>query len=152
MVVKLWPNKEQDLLKDMRLDGDLPACNSYLFPPSHKQRQESLFHPLQPGLLLYWHGDTVKQQGKSSLMLCLCQGWDDAPRHWDSESMREQKLQPWRNSHLEDHLLDAWILCWKHIELLGYKSFQQLSWVSGAGASPLGHLRHLWGAPTIQQQ
>lgn len=64
MVVKLWPNKEQDLLKDMRLDGDLPACNSYLFPPSHRQRQESLFHPLQPGLLLYQHGINCKTTGE----------------------------------------------------------------------------------------
>lgn len=145
MVVKLWPNKEQDLLKDMRLDGDLPACNSYLFPPSHKQRQESLFHPLQPGLLLYWHRDTIKQQGKSSLMLWLCQGWDDAPRHWDSESMWKQTLRPWRNSYLEDLLLDAWILCWKHIELLGYKSFRQLSWVFRCWCQPSGAPQALMG-------
>lgn len=116
MVVKLWPNKEQDILKDMRLDGDLPACNSYLFPPSHEQRQESLFHPLQPGLLPYWHGDTVKQQGKSSLTLWLCQGWDDALRHWDSELMWEQRpealameqLQPGRpSSGCLDFMLEA---------------------------------------------
>lgn len=66
--------------------------------------------------------------------------------------MWEQRLWPWRNSNLEDNLLDAWILCWKHTELLGYRSFRQVSWVSMAVASPLGHFRHSWGAPTIQQQ
>jgi len=30
MVVKLWPNKEQCLLKDTRLDGDLPDSSLYL--------------------------------------------------------------------------------------------------------------------------
>lgn len=85
MVAKLWPNKEQELLKDTRSDGDLPAWNLYLFPPSHKRRQkENLFLPLQPGLLLYWHREAVKRQGKSSLVPWLCQGWGDAPRRWDS--------------------------------------------------------------------
>lgn len=68
-VEKLWPKKEQDLLEDTRSDGDLPACNLYLFPPFCKQRQESLFLPLQPGLLLYWHREAIKQQGKSFLEL-----------------------------------------------------------------------------------
>lgn len=45
MVAKLWPNKEQDLLKGTRLDGDLSACNLYLFSSLSQAEAEGEFMP-----------------------------------------------------------------------------------------------------------
>lgn len=43
------------------------------------------------------------------------------PKALGSELVWEGRLQPWRSSHLEEHPLATWVLCWKHIEPLGYK-------------------------------
>ena len=73
----------------------------------------------------------------------------------------ERRLQPWRSSHLEEHLLAAWVLHWKHTEPPGYKTFQQAplapaccqaSSAAAHAASPLRHLGHSWGAPAVRQQ
>lgn len=103
-VAKLWPKKEQGLQKDMRLDGDFSACHLYLFPPSHKWRQESLFFSIAAWFIAGLAQRSCKTTEQILPDAMAMPGLQLCPKVLGLKVNAGMEASAWRTSHLEEPL------------------------------------------------